>query len=98
MVAYARKLKLQGWIEVGVNERRLTLQFNRQASDEASRLDGCYVIKTDLPAGDISAGMIHDRYKDLAQVEWAFRTFKQGHLDIHPTFVQTKASTQGHVL
>ncbi|MDO9585489.1 MAG: IS1634 family transposase, partial [Syntrophales bacterium] len=24
-------------------------------------------------------------------------TFKQGHLDIHPTFVQTEASTQGHV-
>jgi transposase len=97
VVAYARKLKLQDWIEVGVDERRLTLQFNRQVCDEASRLDGCYVIKTDLPTGDIPAGMIHDRYKDLAQVEWAFRTFKQGHLDIHPTFVQTKASTQGHV-
>jgi len=97
VVAYARKLKLQDWIEVGVDERRLTLQFNRQVYDEASRLDGCYVIKTDLPTGDIPAGMIHDRYKDLAQVEWAFRTFKQGHLDIHPTFVQTKASTQGHV-
>ena len=97
VVAYARKLKLQDWIEVGVDERRLSLQFNRQACDEASRLDGCYVIKTDLLAGDVPAGMIHDRYKDLAQVEWAFRTFKQGHLDIHPTFVQTKASTQGHV-
>ena len=97
VVAYARKLKLQDWIEVGVDERRLSLQFNRQACDEASRLDGCYVIKTDLPTGDVPAGMIHDRYKDLAQVEWAFRTFKQGHLEIHPTFVQTKASTQGHV-
>ena len=97
VVAYARKLKLQDWIEVGVDERRLSLQFNRQTCDEASRLDGCYVIKTDLLAGDVPAGMIHDRYKDLAQVEWAFRTFKQGHLDIHPTFVQTKASTQGHV-
>ena len=94
VVAYARKLKLQDWMEVGVDERRLTLQFNRQVCDEASRLDGCYVIKTDLPTGDIPAGMIHDRYKDLAQVEWAFRTFKQGHLDIHPTFVQTEASTK----
>jgi transposase len=97
VVAYARKLKLQDWIEVDVDGRRLTLRFNRQACDEASRLDGCYVIKTDLPTGDAPAGMIHDRYKDLAQVEWAFRTFKQGHLEIHPTFVQTKASTQGHV-
>ena len=97
VMAYAHKLKLQDWIEVNVDERRLTLHFNRQTCDEASRLDGCYVIKTDLPTGDVPAGMIHDRYKDLAQVEWAFRTFKQGHLDIHPTFVQTEASTQGHV-
>jgi transposase len=97
VVAYARKLKLQDWSEVDVDGRRLTLRFNRQACDEASRLDGCYVIKTDLPTGDAPAIMIHDRYKDLAQVEWAFRTFKQGHLEIHPTFVQTKASTQGHV-
>ena len=97
VLAYARTLKLQDLIEVGVDERRLTLQFNRQVCEEASRLDGCYVIKTDLPAGDVPAEVIHDRYKDLAQVEWAFRTFKQGHLEIHPTFVRTEASTRGHV-
>jgi len=97
VLAYARKLKLQDWIEVGVDGRRLALQFNRQGCEEASRLDGCYVIKTDLPAGDIPAEVIHDRYKDLAQVERAFRTFKQGHLEIRPTFVQTEASTRGHV-
>ena len=74
MVAYARKLKLQDWIEVDVDGRRLTLRFNRQTCDEASRLDGCYVIKTDLPTGDAPAGMIHDRYKDLARVESACRT------------------------
>ncbi len=95
--AYAKKLKLEDWIEVSVEDRRLTLQFNHQACAEDTRLDGCYVIKTDLPAGDIQAAMIHDRYKDLTQVEWAFRTFKQGHLEIRPTFVQTKASTRGHV-
>jgi transposase len=95
--AYAKKLKLEDWIEVSVEDRRLTLQFNHQACAEDTRLDGCYVIKTDLPAGDIQAAMIHDRYKDLTQVEWAFRTFKQGHLEIRPTFVQTKAGARGHV-
>lgn len=95
---YAKKLKLQEWIDIGIDGRRLTLHFNHQACEEASRLDGCYVIKTDLPpAEEITARMIHDRYKDLALVEWAFRTFKQGHLEIHPTFVHTEASTRGHV-
>ena len=41
--------------------------------------------------------LVHDRYKDLAQVEQAFRTFKSGHLEIRPTFVRTEASTRGHV-
>ena len=97
VTAYARKLKLQDWIEIGVEERRLTLQFNSRACEKDSRLDGCYVLKTDLPAEELPTGVVHDRYKDLAQVEWAFRTFKQGHLEIRPTFVQTEASTRGHV-
>jgi len=96
--AYARKLKLQEWIDIGLDGRRLTLHFNHQACEESSRLDGCYVIKTDLPpTEEITARMVHNRYKDLALVEWAFRTFKQGHLEIHPTFVHAEASTRGHV-
>ena len=39
-------------------------------------LDGCYVIKSDLPADAITAAQIHDRYKDLSKVEQAFRTMK----------------------
>ena len=97
VMAYVQKVKLQDWIKIGVDGRHLALQFDRGACAEASQLDGCYVIKTDLPAEEIPARAIHDRYKDLARVEWAFRTFKQGHLEIHPTFVRKESSTQGHV-
>ena len=44
-------------------------------------LDGCYVIKTDLPASAASKQEVHDRYKDLTQVEQAFRTCKTTHLE-----------------
>ena len=54
-------------------------------------------MKTDLSAGMASAQTVHDRYKDRAEVERAFRTFKSGHLEIRPTFVRTEASTRGHV-
>jgi len=40
------------------------------------QLDGCYVLKTDLSATAASKELIHERYKDLALVEWAFRTSK----------------------
>ena len=41
---------------------------------------------------------VHDRYKDLAQLEQAFRTLKSGHLEVRPTFVRTEAITRGHVI
>lgn len=97
VTTYAQKLKLQEWIEIGLDERQLTLQFNGEACPEASQLDGCYVLRTDLPAAVVPAEAIHARYKDLAQVEWAFRTFKQGHLEIRPTFAHTEDSIRGHV-
>jgi hypothetical protein len=40
--------------------------------DEEAKLDGCYVIKTDLQKEVANKKIIHDRYKDLALVEWAF--------------------------
>ena len=43
---------------------------------EVSKLDGCYALKTDLPTVLADKEMIHDRYKDLALVEKAFRTCK----------------------
>ena len=71
---------------------------NQPALEEVSRLDGCYVIKTDLPQSAASKQVVHDRYKDLAQVEQAFRTCKTAHLETRPIYVRTAAHTRGHVL
>ena len=60
-------------------------------------LDGCYVIKTDLPT-EVTKKVIHDRYKDLAQVEQAFRSCKTGMLEMRPWHVRTEESTRGHAL
>ncbi|MCG2711961.1 MAG: transposase [Candidatus Omnitrophica bacterium] len=61
-------------------------------------LDGCYVIKTDLSESAADKQTVHDRYKELAQVEQAFRDCKTVSLEVRPVFVRSKKSTQGHVL
>ncbi|MDO9152323.1 MAG: hypothetical protein Q7U47_01190 [Paludibacter sp.] len=40
---------------------------------------------------------IHDRYKDLAKVEFAFRTMKTTLEKIRPIFVRKQERTKGHV-
>jgi len=91
------QLKIEDWAKVKSEESTLELVIDDAALKEAAKLDGCYVIKTDLSAEMASAKTVHDRYKDLAEVERAFRTFKSGHLEVRPTFVRTELSTRGHV-
>jgi hypothetical protein len=92
------QLKIDAWLQVETEGRRLKLTVHQPALEEASRLDGCYVIKTDLPQSAASTQVVHDRYKDLAEVEQAFRTCKTAHLEMRPIHVRTAEHTRGHVL
>jgi transposase len=94
----AERLKIDKWLKVYVKERILALEVDEAVLVEKSRLDGCYVIKTDLCAEYADTVTVHDRYRDLTQVEKAFRTCKTSMLEIRPVFVRTEKSTRGHVL
>jgi transposase len=96
--ARARKLGVNSWLSVAQEERILSLVEDSEALAEASRLDGCYVLKTDLPAACAAKDIVHARYKDLAQVEWAFRCAKTVHLEMRPIFVRRASRTRGHAL
>ncbi|MFQ5493740.1 MAG: IS1634 family transposase, partial [Candidatus Dojkabacteria bacterium] len=91
------QLKIDKWLKVISQERTLKLEVDNNVLEEASRLDGCYVIKTDLPKDVADKQIIHDRYKDLAEVERAFRTCKTDFLEVRPVYVQTEKNTRGHV-
>jgi transposase len=92
------QLAVSGWLKVEEKERILSLVVDEAALKEEAQLDGCYVLITDLPKAQASAETVHARYKDLAEVEQAFRTMKTGHLEIRPIYVRTEAHTRGHVL
>ena len=90
------QLKIDKWLTVISQQRTLKLEVDDKALEEASHLDGCFCIKTDLPKEPADKQIIHDRY--LTEVERAFRTFKTDFLEVRPVYVQTDKSTRGHVL
>jgi hypothetical protein len=93
------KLKLQTWVGVKAAESRLlALAIDQQARHEEAKLEGCYVLKTDLKAEQASKEVVHERYKDLALVERAFRTSKTVELEMRPIHVRREVSTRGHGL
>jgi hypothetical protein len=79
-------------VTLAVTERTFSVAPRADAWTEAAKLDGCYCLKTDVLPGQATKETIHDRYKDLAHVEWAFRTSKTGLLDAaHVTLPKTIA-------
>jgi len=98
VTAKIKRLKAEGWLTAEVQGRLITLTTDEQRLNQEMLLDGCYVIKTDLPKDAANSQMVHDRYKDLANVEHAFRTCKTGLLEVRPLYVRKEESTRGHVL
>ena len=56
LVARATTLRLSDWVELTFAERTLTLTINADAQTEATQLDGCYELKTDLTPAQAPKG------------------------------------------
>jgi transposase len=93
----SQTLKIDQWATVKSEGRLVCIEINPNKKDDESRLDGCYVIKTDLSADIASTHTIHSRYKNLADVEFAFRTMKTTLLEMRGIFVRKANRTRAHV-
>jgi Transposase DDE domain len=98
LVARANTLRIADWVELTIEERTITLTVKTSAQQEAAKLDGCYVLKTDLTPQQAPKELVHDRYKELAAVEHAFRTCKTAHLEVRPIFLRREERTRAHAL
>jgi len=94
---WTRQHKLSAFVELTLNNREIALQINEQAKQNAALLDGCYCIESDVPVEHLSTQDVHDRYKDLQDVERNFRRLKTAFLEVRPIFVRKEQRTRGHV-
>ena len=69
---------------------------NQDSITAEAALDGIYVLRTSVAAGDLDSPEIVSSYKALAQVERAFRAFNTD-LDIRPIRHRTETRVRAHV-
>jgi transposase len=96
--ALVLRYRLQGWVKVKLEGRKVVWTEDEAACQKQAQLDGCYVIESDLPREVASTQQVHDRYLDLTKVERDFRTLKTGLLEIRPIFLRKEGRTRGHAL
>jgi transposase len=89
--------RLDSFVEVRLEERRLVLEIDQAAQEQALCLAGCYVLETDVSDELLDSERVHQAYKNLSHLEQDWRRMKTGHLQIRPVYVRKKSRTEGHV-
>lgn len=90
------RYKLEKFVRLSLDARTINVCVEEEKLQSTSQLDGCYALVTDLHKKDCAAETVHERYKDLAQVESAFRLLKSS-LDVRPMWHRRADRTRGHV-
>jgi transposase len=91
------KLKIDGYVRARLDDRTIVVEVDQEALNDKARLDGVYMIKTDVKADELAKESVHRVYKSLYEVETDFRTMKTD-LEVRPVYVRKKSRTRGHVL
>jgi hypothetical protein len=92
------KYKMRKHFTVAITDTSLTAGRDQASIDAEARLDGIYVIRTPVPAGEIDAAGTVTAYKNLKYVERDFRHIKSDDLDLRPVFHRLEKRVRGHVL
>jgi transposase len=95
--AWVKRHRLASFVSLSLKDREIVCLIDGSANAQATLLDGCYVIETDVAETVMDTRTVHDRYKDLQQVERDFRTLKTGFLEVRPIFLRNAARTKAHV-
>ncbi len=95
--AVVGKHKVAKHFEIEIGEAQLAYRRKPDAIAREARLDGVYVVRTSVPAAALAADDTVQAYKDLAQVERAFRCLKTVDLDIRPIRHWTAERVRAHV-
>ena len=83
---------------VQINDNEFTVDFKAEKYLQAKQLAGKYVICTGIDKERMDKHEVRKQYKNLQNVEHAFRDLKSDYIQIRPVFVRGKAETRGHVL
>jgi hypothetical protein len=91
------KHKMAKHFEVGIGAASLTFRRKGESLAEEARRDGIYVVRTSVPTEVMVPAETVQAYKDLAQVERAFRNLKSDDLAIRPVRHWTPDRVRAHV-
>ena len=88
---------MERFFETTCEEAKFSYRRREDEITRYARLDGCYVIRSNVEPRIQGTEELRDRYKDLKYVEQAFRTMKTTDIQTRPIRHFNEAQVRGHL-
>jgi hypothetical protein len=92
------KYKTAKHFDITITDATLAVARRQAQIDGEAALDGFYVLRTPIPAGEMDSTAVVTAYKNLKYVERDFRHIKADDLDLRPVFHRLEERVRAHVL
>jgi transposase len=89
--------KMGKHLQLTIEEDRFAWQRKPASIEREAALDGIYVIRTSVPASDLTSQQVVANYKSLSTVERAFRSMKSVDLKVRPIYHHQAERVKAHV-
>jgi transposase len=92
-----KRYKVKKHFEVTITDISFAWTRKTEQIQAEAALDGIYVLRTNVTDGELATGEVVRSYKNLEQVERAFKTFKGPELQIRPIHHHLEDRVRAHV-
>ena len=92
-----QQYKMGKFVTWEVKAGKLEWRWNEEKIAQEKLFDGCYIISSDVPAGQMTQEQVVASYKSLSLVEGAFRNLKTVSLEMRPVFHKKDDRIRSHV-
>jgi transposase len=92
------KYKMGKHFDVTITDTSLAITRKQDQIDAEAALDGFYVLRTSVPAGQLDAPGVVTAYKNLAHLESDFRHLKAEDPGLRPIYHRLEERVKAHVM
>ena len=88
---------MSNFYSISISDNEFKIEYKLEKYQDQRNLCGKYVIETTVAKEQMTTQQVREKYKELQNVEHAFRDMKTDKLNIRPIFHVNEAQTRGHV-
>ena len=91
-----KHFKMTKFYKIKISNESFEINYDLQAYQNEKLLDGKYIIESTVNE-KMTTKQVREKYKELQNVEHAFRDLKTDKLNLRPVYHQNEEQTRGHV-